>query len=132
MAGMFLMCWLLPVLWHKSVLLSLGYLLGIEFFVIHAGVFIAVASIPVAVLLTIAYSGIAYGLSLGLSISPWLVFSGFALLLFDKIIVVLTGTADNMKRKKRQYYFWSRSLMYYLGGAIFVSIFRVPKLGFSF
>lgn len=128
-AGLFLFCWIWPIPWRKTFPSELGFIIGVEFLVIHAGMFIARAPLVLAVVLTVAYGAVAWAaFSMGVA-SPWLAFGAFGLLLLDRITSVLAGPQGRLERQWRQNYFWSRSMLYYLGSAFFVAFVWIPPLG---
>ncbi len=128
-AGMFLLCWVWPIPWRKTLPAELGFIIGVEFLVIHGGFFIANATMVAAVVLTLAYSALAWAaFSMGVA-SPWLAFGAFGWLLLDRITSVLAGPEGQMERQRRQNYFWSCSMAFYIGGAFIALFVWIPPLG---
>jgi hypothetical protein len=128
-AGVFLFCWVWPIPWRKTLPAELGFIIGVEFLVIHAGFFIARAPIVAAVVLTLAYSAAAWAVFSFAGVSAWLAFGAFAWLLLDRITSVLSGPQGQMERQWRQNYFWSCSMAFYIGGAFIALFVWIPPLG---
>jgi hypothetical protein len=138
-AALFLWCWVSPVAWRPTLAQNLGSVVLMEFFVLHAGVFLGAmvgaerASIDAratAALVIIAFYTPVAG-AFAYFNGGWWPFLAFAWLLLGRILMLLTGGDSGAHQRKRARFQWANAAAFYIVAGFAVSLLPVPALGFG-
>jgi hypothetical protein len=135
MAALFLWCWLSPLAWQPTLASSLGSLMLMQFFAMHASVFLAAAAGTnggagrlVAALVMLAFY-IPIAGAFAYFHGGWTPFAGFAWLLLASIATMLAARGPEEFQNKRMRFYWGAAAGCYILSA-FATMLPLPRLGF--
>ena len=135
MAGLFLWCWLKPGAWRPTLAADLGLLMLMEFFVVHASIFLAAGGstghrFSTATFVVLFYVPVA-GAFAWWHGGWWPVF-GFLALLGSRIATMLAGKgSDDFETRRGRYYWAQGAAMYIVFAMIALWWLPMPELGFK-
>jgi len=137
-AALFLWCWLAPTAWRPTLASELGSLMMMEFFAIHAGMFLGgTASVQreaIGVRLVAAAIVIAFYVPVAGAFAyfhfGWGAFLAFGWLLLARVISMLAGQGSGEFESKRQRFYWGTSVACYVLLVLVVIVLPMPQLGF--
>jgi len=138
MAALFLWCWLAPAAWRPALASELGVLVLMEFFALHASIFLAAGSgteggtgakLMVAFFVMLFYIPVAGAFAWWHG--GWWPALGFAWLLASRVATMLSGKGSDAFEGKRARFYWGTAVGYYILFAFVVLVLPMPELGLN-
>ena len=138
-AGLFLWCWLAPGAWRTTLASELGLLMLMEFFTLHAGMFLGgTASVQregIGVRLTTAAIVVVFYIPIAGAFAffhgGWSPFLGFGWLLLIRVVFMLAGDGAGEFESRRRRFYWGTGVAYYVMSVFVVLLLPLPQLGFG-
>jgi hypothetical protein len=133
MAALFLWCWLNPTAWRPTLAAELGLLMLMEFFVVHASIFLVAGGGPgqrwtTATLVVLFYVPVAGAFAWWQG--GWWPVLGFVALLASRVATMLAGQGDETFEAKRGRYYWVQGAAIYILVLFVAVLLPMPELGF--
>lgn len=137
-AGLFAWCWKNPLAWHPQLTMNLAQVMLMEFFVIHASVFLIAlissdssrgSKLLGSVILVAFYIPVAGGFAWANN-ALW-PFAAFLWLLLSRIGAALVGRGPGEFEKKRMQFYWGNSGAFYILFVFVAVLLPVPAFGFA-
>ena len=135
-AALFLWCWMSPGGWRAPLLLPLGTVMLMQFFVIHSNIFListvgqeeaSAGARGVAALIIMAFYVPVAG-AVAIFYGGWWPFWTFAALLLGRVVSAFAATGSGAYQAKRLRFQWAHDGVYVLGGLI-AAFAPMPSLG---